>query len=508
LACIAKAAKREHKGVTFGMGFGTVQDSHNGMAVGPGSRTATIFSYLVVALGLGSYLLCVGYEAGFWYFLVVFVLVLAVMAIVNFEAAFLFVPLSLTNPYALTETGTALHLSELVLLVIFAVWAVRMLGLSRRPVLPREFLLPAGVILIAAIASLANARYRTASLLQILRYVEILFAFFILVLHECRDPRTIRKVFLYLMVGGFFSAVVGLGQFATYIAEGEEGRRIYGWHGGGYGAVIGSTIFLSMAALLYEKRGVIRLWAVATIPLAALALLFSQTRAWIGALIAVSIIIALRMRRRILIGVMVSLASIVLVTAVVVQTDAFGLVHKGTMFRVVAGAFRFGAPEGQRRGTDLSMLMRLNVWRNAANHCLAHPLVGIGVGNLRYENYYTAKLGDPSRERIGYVDNQYVQFFAEAGIAAGIAWLVLIVQAVRVGLRALDRARNTNLSAVALGLYASLLVYVLGMLLWVITPTHELFALLIVYIALLWNITRIPPATRERIPGTPELDMQ
>ena len=81
--------------------------------------------------------------------------------------------------------------------------------------------------------------------------------------------------------------------------------------------------------------------------------------------------------------------------------------------------------------------------------------------------------------------------FVEAGIIAGIAWIVYIVRSVKIGIKSLISAENTILQPAAFGAYSGLLVFVIGGFFWVITPAHELFAAMIVYIAMLISIQRI-----------------
>jgi O-antigen ligase len=156
----------------------------------------------------------------------------------------------------------------------------------------------------------------------------------------------------------------------------------------------------------------------------------------------------------------------------------------------ILSAFRFGVRTGHYATEDMALLLRLNVWHHSMEVFFRNPLTGIGAGNLRFTGYIPFRLGPP-RPGAGYVDNQYIQMFVEAGIIAGIAWIVYIVRSVKIGIKSLLSAENTTLQPAAFGAYSGLLVFVIGGFFWVITPAHELFATMIVYIAMLISIQRI-----------------
>ncbi len=150
-------------------------------------------------------------------------------------------------------------------------------------------------------------------------------------------------------------------------------------------------------------------------------------------------------------------------------------------------AFRFGTVPGEYSMEDLSLLMRLNAWRKGVEVFLGHPLLGIGVGNLRISDYFILRLGKPE-EGIGYVDNQYLQMFAEAGIVAGIAFVWYVLHVFRIGITSFRKSIGTSLNIPAIGYFGCLMICLIGSGFWVITVEHELFALMILYIVLLLNI--------------------
>ncbi len=457
----------------------------------PISASTTWRLYAIPLIPFVLFLTSVVFDFEFYFFLALIPTIVFVVGMINFEAAFLFVPLSLTNPYTLQETQSNLHISEVILLAIFCVWLIRLISTPSGFSFPQKFLVPTILIISMAVVSLSVANYLLPGVQQVIRYIEILVFLFLIVFNYCRTEHIIRQIFLVLLIGGLLQSLLGLGQFMTGEMTRSVTRRIFGWHGGGYGALIGSTLMFCCCILLYEKRVSFRIWALVIIPFSALALILSQTRAWIGAF-TLALFLMFVVGKRKLMGRVLVIGCIVGFTFfLVVQTNGFGLVENNLLKSAINSAFRFETTPGKRSTEDLSLLMRLNTWKTAIGIFLSHPITGIGVGNLRFQDYFSLRLGNPS-QGLGYVDNQYIQFFTEAGIVAGIAWILFMFFALQGGWRAVQLSKDSPLHSVAAGLFGSLLIMVIGSFFWVITPHHELFAIMIINIGLLLNISRLP----------------
>jgi O-antigen ligase len=444
---------------------------------------------IVVLCAVAAFLVFTALDVPLLYFHILLGLVVLSTALVNFEAAFLFVPLALTNPYQLAQTGTNLIVSEYVLMIIFIAWFVRMMSVPQSVPFPREFLLPISLLLAASVASLGAAHYVGAGVLQVVRYIEVLVVLFLVVIQTCRDERQIRRVVLFLVIGGLAASLLGLWEFLYGTFKTGENRRIYGMHGGGYGAVIATTFLLAVGMLIFERGGVRRVLALITVPIAGVALILSQTRSWLGGL-AVGLVVVVLQARKKSVGKLLAYTGLgLLFVFVLLQTDFFGLLKNDIVANVLANTFRLGKP-GQLSFEDLSLFMRFNVWYHAVVYFLQSPVLGVGMGNLRFSDMWTATLGPPGL-MAGYVDNQYLQVFAEAGILAGVCWILYLARAVRAGMNAISSTSGTPLFGAAFGLYASLLVYVIGSFFWVVTPHHEIFALMVIEIGLLVSIVRL-----------------
>ncbi len=446
--------------------------------------------YLVVAFLVTSYLLCVVQEWIFFYFFTIFCAVVIVTAFFNFEAAFLYIPIVLFNPYMLVETGSSLLLSEVVLIIIFIVWSGRIILLRERIEFPKKFLILSLAIIIPASLSLFRAPYLVVGIKQVVRFIELFLFFLIVVIYSCKTEKRITQVFISLIFGGLIASCIAIGQYINNVIILRESTRVFGWHGGNEGAFLASTIVLSISALWYKSHYYVKMLSIVTIPIACLALLVSQTRTWIGAfLIVMAILFFLQKRGSFRKSLAIS-GIIISLIFIIVQTNVFGLVDSKFFLGALQGASRFGTTTGAYSTTDLSLLMRLNAWRKGIEIYLSHPIFGYGIGNVRFADYFTLKLGKPG-EGVGYVDNQYLQIFAEAGTIAGIALIAYMVIAVKLGIKSLRSAEDSELYIPAVGLFGCLLICVIGSNFWVLTVDHELFALTILYIGLLMNILRL-----------------
>jgi hypothetical protein len=449
----------------------------------------------VVAGLLGLYLASVALEFAMVYFYVLFGGMLLAVALGNYELAFILAPLAITNPYAFTATGTNLLFSEYALLVVFIAFFIRMTRHKWDYYLPWQFFGPAILLVVTGIFSLGAAQYVRAGVLQIVRHLEILIVLFFVILNGCDTERMIKRMVFSLTIGGTIACIIGVVMFALVTEQTGELHRAIGKHGGSFGAVAASTLLLALGLFFYERNMVKRMTALLMAPCAATALILSQTRAWIAALaLALLIIIfaqGMRGRAKILFYVLLAAGGI----TVIIQTNVFGLVKGNLLEGILLSAFRFGPRLGVYSTTDMSMVARMNAWRFAIEQFLASPILGIGIGNLRFSNYFIIELGEPG-PNTGFVDSQYIQGFAEMGIIGGTAWIVYIINAVRAGARSIRTATGTALRGEAFGLYGGLLVFVLGSFFWVVTPTHESFALLVLHIGLLVNIRRLTDTTQ------------
>ncbi|MGD0037053.1 MAG: O-antigen ligase family protein [Bacteroidota bacterium] len=444
--------------------------------------------YLGTFTILAFYLISVIFQWEFFFFFSLFIVIVLITALIKFEAALLFIPITLANPYVLEETGTKLNIAELVLLIIFVVWLCRILLLKERIVFPKKFLVTFLIIIATAILSLLVARDLEVGIKQIVRYIEILLLFFMLIITNFKSEKKIRQVFLFLIIGGLITSFVGISEFINNALELKQSTRVYGW-GSGYAAYVATTLIFAVCALEFKEQKALRTLALFTIPVAGLALLVSQTRTWMYALIVVFGILFLWRKPKVAGKIILVLGFVVGFIALLMATNFFGLIESDYFQGAVAGALRFGETKSDHSLKDASLFLRLGAWGKAVMLYINNPILGIGVGNFRID-YFTLKLAKAG-DKIGYVDSQYIQGFTEAGTIAGIAWIVFVFQAVRLSIKSVRLSVNSNLYVLALGFFGSLLLLVVGSFFWVITPVHDLFCLMILDVGLLYNIVEL-----------------
>ena len=241
----------------------------------------TLVPYLVVTLTLGCYVASILLEVQFLFFNLCLGLIVFALAVVRTDLALMFVPLALANPYGLKESGTNLIISEFILLTVFVGWLIRQLADHEQYHFPR-FLLYASLAMIGtALTSLVSARYFFPGFLQVVRYLEVLIFLPLVILSSCRSEASIKRIGYSFLVAGLFASVMGVAQFLQESAAAGASRRVSGMLGGGYGAVIASTFLMGISLLFHGKERIWKALALITIPVAGLALLVSQTRAWI-----------------------------------------------------------------------------------------------------------------------------------------------------------------------------------------------------------------------------------
>lgn len=413
-----------------------------------------------------------------------------VLSSIDLALGFGLVILSLANPYALTETGTNLIISELMLMGFLSVWVFKSIVIEREYLFPKELFIPAGVLILTAGLSCLSAQYLVPAVQQVVRYIEVLIVLSFILINEFNDVRSIRTILVALLLGGLIASGIGLVQFITGEMTRGETRRVFGLQGGGYGAMMGSTLFLCLGSILYERGILLRKFALFVLPFACIALVLSQTRAWIGACIITFILMLLFTGRKAVLKSLTILMVTVTAIWLAYVTDVFGLSEGQNIAVAVQSAFRFGSGSGDHSLQDISLMLRFNAWTHGVISFLDHPWLGVGVGNFRIDDYFVFRLGKPIAGA-GFIDNQYLQFFVEAGAVAGIAWIVYSILSVRRGFMALRRLTGSRYFSLAFGLFGGLLVYLVGSFFWVVTPHHEPFLLLIIHVTMLFNLSRL-----------------
>jgi O-antigen ligase len=111
--------------------------------------------------------------------------------------------------------------------------------------------------------------------------------------------------------------------------------------------------------------------------------------------------------------------------------------------------------------SNLSNLERINRWVAAVNIIKANPVLGVGYGTYaeQYEIYRDRKLETPVSNFHGSAHNDYLQFWAEAGIPGFVSWILLIGAFVIAGVMWYYRIQDVFLRNVLLGCTGGVLTY-------------------------------------------------
>lgn len=411
------------------------------------------------------------------------------IALFRLEWTFLAVPLALSNPYQLAETGTNVTFSEFILILVFLAWVLRLLGREGPLFLPIPLAAAMGLLTVISVLSLGAAVHLEPGIKQVIRFVEIFLLFFPLSLNLMTTERDIVRCTGFLLLGGASAALVGMYRFQMVLEDTGVAHRVYGLHGGGFGALMASTAILAVGFL--ATPGIWRrLYGAVTFLLALTGLVLSQTRAWIGAFVLSAVVLFVHQQRTWKRRVVSAAVMLVIVVVTVQTVDFLSYFRAGALERGLEEVLGVSSDPRAKVVGDLSLLMRFAVWSHTLDLIAANPVLGIGVANLRFSDYFSGRLAAPG-PGVGYVDNQYLQFFAESGMIAGFVWLFILGSLGRIAFRTIRAPGSGRLGPIAVGLTGSFLVFVIGSFFWVFTPSHELFAVFTLQAALLINIHRL-----------------
>jgi O-antigen ligase len=116
---------------------------------------------------------------------------------------------------------------------------------------------------------------------------------------------------------------------------------------------------------------------------------------------------------------------------------------------IFASLLSFGDDARALTPENWAVLERLSQWTAGWRMFAANPLVGVGIGN--YNNAYDDYRLPEWPVALGHAHNHYLTIAAEAGIFAAIAYVVLLIVAVRQTLRGWRTASTAFGRAIGLG---------------------------------------------------------
>jgi len=112
------------------------------------------------------------------------------------------------------------------------------------------------------------------------------------------------------------------------------------------------------------------------------------------------------------------------------------------------GAAQVDASEPPETAPDVSVGLRLDIWRNTLEMILDHPVIGVGIGNhkLQYPLYIHRAVKEKvfsEEAQLTNVHNDFLQLMSETGVV-GVAFLAWVIAAVCLAVVSLLRDRELS----------------------------------------------------------------
>ncbi len=391
---------------------------------------------------------------------------------------FLYVPFKIPGLAGITfsQIGVLFVLLSLVIYILIAKANVELHAPPLAPIL---------LILLAYCLSLANAKYVVAGAKDILKFVEAFILIMVCAVSFVTRREHIIWIFMSFIFSGLVAAVIGL---VNYL-QGYD-SRVFGLLGGGFGAFVSISIIMGINVLVFSDSKVQTGGVLLALPIMVAALILGQTRAWLVGFFLAIFFLLYHMRRHHSIRVMALVVIVSLATIFLFSSD-FLASNKELITRGAGSAFETGLAKGDSLGRYVSVLMRLFIWVHCFGVYMQHPILGVGIGNLRIKNYFTGELAAPSEPNAGYVDNHWLNVLYESGIFGIVGWIwltVLVFQACR---RLIKMSIDPEWKLVACSLTGSLIVLLTGSMFWSMTVVHEMTVLVALLMGLIFASLRL-----------------
>lgn len=349
-------------------------------------------------------------------------------------------------------SGLNISITTFSLIVLYTLWVAEAAAGRRPSGSPRAYLaVPTLVYLTLVLASTSVAADKFLAYAEVVILVQAVLVFVYLLFHV--NGRTdVIFVVVMVIVGLLLQSLIALsvvvlggGVSIGPIKAGLAGRRLFGTFGSPvvHGGYLALTLPIALGLILTQTKRMYRALGVAAFAFGSIALVLTFTRgAWGGFALTISFMVVYALRR--------GWAS----TALPALLGVIGLVAIG-LFRdeIVSRATQFGNESALARFPLMDLAMRM-VGDN--------PFLGVGVNHFAnsMNQYLTVEF---SRDWIFTVHNKYLLVWSETGIAALVAFLWVLIAAVRSGWAAVA-ARETDLSPIALGLAAGIVANMIHML--------------------------------------------
>jgi O-antigen ligase/polysaccharide polymerase Wzy-like membrane protein len=306
---------------------------------------------------------------------------------------------------------------DLLLGLLVAGTALELFRTRRPPRLPEPFTLPLLLLLGALAVGLAEGWYAGVGLRD-LSIAAIPFAYLVLVplvtVHLLSDSRHLR---VFVAVAGVLALYMGVTGVATSLSG--AGEAIEGGTISFREPVANLTLLLFLLGGLAAWMRNVRLpaWALAALPIAALALALSYRRSfWIAAVLALVLVGLVASRRR---G-----RAVVAIAAIVVAVGVAGALAVGRSGETYALAQRAELLQPDQITATRGDRYRLDEQRNVRAELERDPFTGIGLGVPWQVRHPLSELHDRR-----YVHGTALWFWLHLGLLGLLAYLWLVAAA-------------------------------------------------------------------------------
>ncbi|MFQ5576207.1 MAG: O-antigen ligase family protein [Anaerolineae bacterium] len=349
--------------------------------------------------------------------------------------------------------GASVGPVEALLALMLAAWLAHMAA-RRAIVIPHPPLLWPFLLFLGAVgASWAVTFSLTASLIETLKWLEMLALYLFMAAHLTR--RDVPPLAAALLLGGLAQAAPGLYQFLFKAGpEGFllfEGRflRAFGTfrQPNPYAGYLGLILPLALSVTLWGaaqlwggKRRSAGLWTAfggATLALLLAALFASQSRgAWIGFAVAAVVTVLLAGEKW-----AAALTAALVAAAIVVSMGGLALLPQSISQRFAGAVPYIGLSDVSTvavTDANFAAIERLAHWQAARDMWRDHLWLGVGFGNYQttYPVYAVGRWLDP----LGHAHNYLLNIGAEAGLVGVLGYLVFWVWVAAATVKHLRRA--------------------------------------------------------------------
>ncbi len=320
--------------------------------------------------------------------------------------------------------------------------------------------------LMSTLPSVMVAASVPESLAEISRWTVTILAYVIAV-NSVRNRRGMNVLIGAMLVAGTSEALLGLVQ--AYTGVGPESFNVEGVLTRAYGTIgapnsfagyLNMSLPLALALAVYlwgrwaEARAAVsspqrpaplsirRLAAPGGMTLVAVVLLWAllttlSRGAWIG--LAVGLLVMAVAQGRRAAGVLAVLVGLGLAMGVLAVAGALPPVIADRFDQLVSQIAIFDPRGVTTTPENYALVERMVHWQVAGNMFLSSPWIGVGIGNYNVLFNRFGVQGWPYSR--GHAHNYYLNLLAEVGVVGLTFYLLMLIAAVTVGVRALRRAR-------------------------------------------------------------------